>query len=248
MAIHGYAVKNLAHRGASGFAPENTMAAFRLAQELGADGFEFDVMLTSDGVPVVIHDETLDRTTNGHGLVQSHTFDEIRQLDAGSWYGRSFAGEKVPSLEEVLAAYGGRMFLNIELKNSHVRAPGLEEKVIELIRRYGIERQVIVSSFDHHSMAKFHGLAPDIRTGLLYECCLVDAVSYALKLGASALHPLFATINVQPELVPAAHAAGLEVNVWTVNDPAFMRQCVRAGVDAIITNYPDRLRRLLESF
>lgn len=223
------------------------MAAFRVAEQLGADGFELDVMLTRDGVPVVIHDEKLDRTTNGTGLVQSRTFDEIRRLDAGSWFSRTFAGEKIPSLEEVLQTYGNRMFLNIELKNSYLRAPGLEEKVLELIRRHRIEQQVIVSSFDHHSMQKFHGLAPDVKTGLLYDCCLVDVIGYATKLGASALHPFYATVHVQPELVAVAHAGDLDVNVWTVNDPEHMRMCIAAGVDAIITNYPDRLKSVLES-
>ncbi|ARU61943.1 hypothetical protein CBW65_13565 [Tumebacillus avium] len=235
---------NLAHRGASGHAPENTLAAFRLARQMGADGFEFDVQVTKDGVPVVIHDEALVRTTGASGYVFDYTFEEIRRLDAGSWYGEQFRGEKIPSLEEVFAEFGD-LVLNVELKNSYYAMPQLEEKTIGLIRKYKLEQQVIVSSFHHMSMQELHRLAPDLKTGLLYDCVLVDAVAYAKRLGASALHPFFGT--VKPDLVAEAHAAGLMVNVWTVNDEMHMRLCAQAGVDAIITNYPDRLRTVLNS-
>ncbi len=235
--------KNLAHRGASGHAPENTMAAFRLAEQLGADGFELDVLLTRDGVPVVIHDETLDRTTDGKGFVHEHTYEEIRGLSAGAWYGTSFAGERIPTLEEVIREFGSRLYLNIELKNSVIPMPMLEEKVIAIIRRYGVEKNCLVSSFDHGSVVKFHVLAPDIQTGLLYDCILFDSPGYALRAGASALHPDFRC--VRPEMVRAAHRNGLQVNVWTVNEPEDLRQMLDAGVDAIITNYPDRLRAIL---
>jgi glycerophosphoryl diester phosphodiesterase len=246
MGIKSGKVRNLAHRGASGHAPENTMAAFYLAEELGADGFEFDVQLTRDGVPVVIHDESLSRTTNGTGWVFQHTFEELRRLDAGAWYGERFAGETIPTLEEVIAAFGERLFLNIELKNSYFDMPGLEEKTIELIRRYGVERNVIVSSFHHGSMKKFHDLAPDIRTGLLYDCYIVEVVEYAKQLGASALHPFFA--GTKPEVVAAVHANGGEVNVWTVNEIEHMRLVLALGVDSVITNYPDRLQEALKTF
>lgn len=243
--VHGRSKpRNLAHRGASALAPENAMAAFQLAERLGADGFEFDVQVTRDGVPVVIHDEWLDRTTNGKGWVFQHTFEEVRRLDAGSSFGPEFKGEKIPTLEEVIAAFGERMFLNIELKNSYFDMPGLEEKTIELVRRYGVEQNVIVSSFHHGSMQRFRQLAPDIRTGLLYDCYIVDVVEYAKKLGASALHPLFA--GVKPEVVAAAKANGLEINVWTVNEPDHMRLVLAAGVDSVITNHPDRLREMLK--
>jgi glycerophosphoryl diester phosphodiesterase len=245
MAILRKKVLNLAHRGASGSTPENTMEAFQAAQGMGADGFEFDVQMTRDGVPVVIHDELLNRTTNGHGYVHSHTWAELQALDAGSWYGSSFAGAKIPTLEEVMDAFGSSMVLNIELKNSIFPMPQLEERTLELIRRYQIEERVIVSSFHHGSMQKFHELAPDIPTGLLYDCVIVGAVDYAKRLGARALHPFFAT--VQPNLIAEAHAAGLMVNVWTVNEEDHMKLAARAGVDAIITNYPDRLKGILEN-
>lgn len=237
--------KNLAHRGASGHAPENTMAAFHAAEKMGADGFEFDVLLSSDGVPVVIHDETLGRTTNGTGFVHQHTYAELQGLDAGSWFGASFAGEKIPRLEDVLREFGARMFLNIELKNSYLSYPGLEEKVIALIRRYGVEKNCLVSSFDHESMERFHTLAPDIPTGLLYDCILIQAPQYAKHVGASALHPYFRCISKKQ--VEAAHENGLQVNVWTVNEPADMHWMLTTGVDAIITNYPDRLRNILRA-
>jgi glycerophosphoryl diester phosphodiesterase len=238
-----FRVRNFAHRGASAHAPENTMRAFHIAEQLGADGMEFDVQLTKDGVPVVIHDELLKRTTGANGYVFEKTWEEIQSLDAGSWFGREFAGEKIPSLEEVIAEFGGRMYLNIELKNSYFDMPGLEEKTIELIRRYGVEQQVIVSSFHHGSMQRFRELAPDIPTGLLYDCVIVGAADYSRRLGASAIHPFFATIK--PEIVQEAHAKGLQVNVWTANEKEHMRLLILAGVDAIITNHPERLRDVL---
>ncbi|PWK11346.1 glycerophosphodiester phosphodiesterase [Tumebacillus permanentifrigoris] len=245
MQINRKKVLNLAHRGASGYAPENTMEAFQVADLMGADGFEFDVQITRDGVPVVIHDELLNRTTNGRGYVHEHTLAELRALDAGSWYDPSFAGERIPTLQEVIDAFGNRMVLNIELKNSIFPMPGLEERTLELIRRYQIEERVIVSSFHHGSMQKFHQLAPDISTGLLYDCVIVGAVEYAKRLGARALHPFFATIK--PQFLAEAHAAELAVNVWTVNEEEHMRLVANLGVDAIITNYPDRLKGILES-
>ncbi|MGZ4030773.1 MAG: glycerophosphodiester phosphodiesterase [Tumebacillaceae bacterium] len=245
MQYFGRRIKNFAHRGASGHAPENTMAAFRLAEQQGANGFELDVQVTSDGVPVVIHDELLDRTTNGHGLVLQHTLAEIRALDAGSWYGSAFVGEKIPTLEEVMLTFGQRMQLNIELKNSYHHMPELEEKTIALIRKYRMEKSVVVSSFHHGSMQRMHQLAPDIRTALLYDCCLVDAIDYAKRLGASALHPFYAT--VREALIEEAHHAGIEVGVWTVNEPDAMERMIAEKVDTIITNYPDRLRTILHA-
>jgi len=235
-------VKNLAHRGFSGRAPENTLAAFRLAEEAGADGFEFDVQVTADGVPVVIHDEFVDRTTNGTGLVNRLTYAQLRQLDAGSWFGAAFAGEPIPTLEEVIATFPS-MYLNIELKNAYLEMPQLEEKVIALVRRYAAESRVLLSSFDHASMQKVKQLAPDIATGLLYDCRIVNAVSYAQSLGANALHPFFATVT--SELVAEAHANGMQVNVWTVNDVPYMQRVLARGVDAIISNYPDQVKQLL---
>lgn len=238
-------VRNLAHRGASGHAPENTLAAFRVAEQLGADGFELDVQVTRDGVPVVIHDETLNRTTNGRGLVIEHTLAEIRALDAGSWYGRAFAGEKIPTLAEVIAAFGGRLFLNIELKNSYLDMPDLEAKTIQLIRAANIQNRVLISSFHHGSMQRFHQMAPDIPTGLLYDCCIVDVVAYAKRLGASAIHPYYSTVRAAE--VEEAHRNGLAVNVWTVNEPQEMQKMITLPVDAIITNTPERLRQVLDS-
>lgn len=221
------------------------MAAFRVAEQLGADGLELDVQVTRDGVPVVIHDETLNRTTNGRGLVIEHTLAEIRALDAGSWYGRAFVGEKIPMLEEVIFAFGGRMFLNIELKNSYLEMPDLEAKTIHLIRQAKIQNRVLISSFHHGSMQRFHQMAPDIPTGLLYDCCIVDVVAYAKRLGASAIHPFYATVRAA--VVEEAHRNGLAVNVWTVNEPQEMKKLLDVHVDSIITNYPERLRQVLDS-
>jgi glycerophosphoryl diester phosphodiesterase len=143
-----------------------------------------------------------------------------------------------------MKAFGGRMLLNIELKNSYIPMPGLEEKVLGLIRRFGLEKECLVSSFDHRSMARFHRLAPDVPTGLLFDCILIDAAQYAKRAGASAVHPYFRCLT--REQMTEAHEAGLQVNVWTVNEAADMHWMKALGVDAIITNYPDRLRDVLQ--
>lgn len=236
----------IAHRGASGYAPENTMASFQMAQKLGSQGIELDVQLTKDGVPVVIHDELLDRTTNLCGQVSTYTWEELRQADAGSWMGEAWREEKVPALEEVLDAFSG-MFLNIELKNSVVSHPGLEEKVISLITRYCDLANVILSSFNPQSVQRIKQLAPEISTGFLYETEPehTSAIGFAVELLADAVHPDYQLLT--EEKVYTFHEHGLLVNTWTVNDPEEMKKMVRMGVNGIITNYPDRLKELIDS-
>lgn len=232
----------IAHRGASAYAPENTLPAFRLARDLGCHGLEFDVQLTNDGIPIVIHDETLDRTTDRKGQVSALTWKEFQSIDAGGWKGKKWRGVKVPRLEEVLIEFRS-MLLNIELKNSVNPYPGLEEKVLTLIERHCDVSRVIVSSFNHESLKKIKRLAPCIRTGVLYDTEPADAVGYAAKLGANAAHPYYKFLT--KEKIDAFHARGFAVNAWTVDKPADMANLIRMGVDGIITNYPDRLRTVL---
>ncbi|GFR37128.1 glycerophosphoryl diester phosphodiesterase [Insulibacter thermoxylanivorax] len=235
---------NFAHRGASGVCPENTMAAFVKAIELGATGIETDVQMTRDGRLVLIHDETLQRTAGVSGWVKDFTLDELRQLDAGAWYGEEFRGEKIPVLEELLElAKRHDLVLNLELKNGHVSYPGMEERTAEIVRRFRMCGQVIISSFNHYSLVLMKQAAPEIETAVLYMEGLYEPWVYARRIGASALHPY--RLAVTPAWVQEAGKWGIRYHPFTVNEESEMRTMLDAGVSGIITDYPDRLAALL---
>ena len=229
----------IAHRGASGCRPENTLAAFERAAELGADMCELDVQLTSDGVLVVIHDDTVDRTTDGRGRVDAITFDALRRLDAGCRFGDGrFAGARIPTLDEVFAATRGRCGLNIELK-----APGSERAVAPIIRRFDALTDSIVSSFEWDALARLGQIDPAIRLGYLgdkHPRRMLDATARA---HAFALCPEAGLVTA--DFCAEAHRRGLAVYTWTVDDEAAMKALAAAGVDGIMTNFPGRLRRLM---
>ncbi|MFO7172983.1 MAG: glycerophosphodiester phosphodiesterase [Bacillota bacterium] len=230
----------IGHRGAAGYAPENTLASFRKALELGCDGVELDVHMTRDGHLVVIHDPFLDRTTDRKGLIRDLTLAEVRAADAGGWWGPEFRGERVPTLDEVIeltAPAGTRLF--IEMKAGSIHYPGIEAALLEAIRRHRCQDRVQVSSFDHHGLRRLRELAPDLSLGVLYLCHPLDPVGMARAIGANALHP--AWYFVTPEVVQAAHAAGLEVYAWDVDRPEAAALMRMAGVDGIIADYPDRI-------
>jgi len=238
---HGHTL-NIAHRGASSAAPPNTLAAFEKAAELGADGIEFDVHLSADGVPVVIHDFTVDDTTDGRGRVADLTLAQLEQLDAGSSFDPAFAGERIPTLTQVLETCGNRLLLNIELKDLSLRDSGLERAVIAQVERHGLNDRVILSSFNPFSLRRAKKIAPHIPVGLLY------APNLSLPLRRAWLAPLFPHEARHPEhsMVDArymawAHRRGYRVNTWTVDDPDEMRRLIALGVDSIITNLPDVL-------
>lgn len=232
-----------AHRGASGNAPENTMAAFRLALEEGADGLELDVQMTADGKLVVIHDEILERTTNGQGWVVRHTYDELRRLDASFTF-EAYRGEGIPLLGQVLALLAPtRLELNIELKNGIVPYDGMEAAVVRLVREYEMQTRVVLSSFNHYSIARLARTTPDMETAILYEAGLYRPWEYAAGVGARALHPHFYAVT--PEIVLNAQRAGMRVRPWTVDRDEDFRRMARAGVNAVITDYPLRMRSLL---
>ncbi len=236
-----------AHRGAMGTHPENTMAAFKESHRVGADGIELDVQLSRDGVPVVIHDETVDRTSNGTGWVKDLTWSELRQLDFGAPYADSFAGERIPSLEEVLSWIAHTpLTLNIELKNGIVRYPGLEDKVITLVQQYGLEGKVIVSSFNHYSLVDVKQRYPHIETAILFMEGLYEPWRYAREIGASGLHCLLPV--AVPEFLQAAAAAGMPVRPFNVNREEDVVRLMQGGCDAIFTNWPERARELREQF
>ena len=237
---------NFAHRGASGHAPENTMAAFVKAVQLGANAIETDVQMTRDGQLVLIHDETLRRTAGVDGWVKDHTLAELKDLGFGAWYDESCRGERIPTLEELLElAREHDLYLNVELKNGVVQYPELESRTVELIRKYGLTDRVIISSFNHYSLVLMKQLAPEIRTAILYMEGLYEPWEYAKRVGASALHPIY--LAVTKEWVARAKEAGIRYHPFTVNGEAEMAALLQAGVDGIITDYPDRLARLLSA-
>ncbi len=237
---------NLAHRGANTLAPENTMAAFRKAVEVGATGLEFDVQLSKDGSVVVIHDEKLERTTSGSGLVKDYTLEELQRLDAGKWFGEEYAGEKIPTLDQVLDEFNStELVYNIELKSGIVLYPGLEEKVIEAVKRRNLADQVVLSSFNHYSLVTCRELNKEMRTGMLYVAGLYEPWEYALKLGCYSVHPLFYHLQ-HPELVSSFREHNLAIYAWTVNEPAYMELMVAGGIDAIITDRPQDLKIIID--
>ncbi|WP_410513809.1 glycerophosphodiester phosphodiesterase [Paenibacillus sp. BR2-3] len=237
-------IVNFAHRGASAVCPENTMVAFRRSLELGATGIETDVQMTKDGQLVLIHDEELERTTTGSGYVKDKTLEELLRLDAGSWFGKDFGGETLPTLQDLLQLIQGQdIILNIELKNGVFLYPGMEEKVIAAIRAFNMSQQIVLSSFNHYSLAYCKSIAPEIRTGILYMEGLYRPWDYAAILGANALHAYH--YAVLPEFVAEAAKHGVDYHPFTVNDPQRMKALIDAGVSGIITDHPDLLAGFL---
>lgn len=223
-----------AHRGASGDAPENTLSAFRLAEHAGADGLELDVRLTADGVPMVLHDDTLDRTTNVRGMLAAYSLRDLQHVDAGSWFAPQFAGEAVPTLEQVLQWAGERLYLNLEIKEY---AAGMAVK--ELLSQFPHCR-VLISSFDHGLLKSLYANAPEIPVGFLSETRgwhrqLCDAASC----GAESFHPRQDLVT--PASIAQCHALGLKVYPWVVDDVVRFRALLQMGVDGVFTNYPARL-------
>jgi glycerophosphoryl diester phosphodiesterase len=229
----------IGHRGAAGHAPENTLASFAKALALGADAVECDVQLSADGVPVVIHDPTLDRTTNGSGPVAARSAAELRALDAGAWFGPAFAGERIPTLAEVLDWARGRTRVVLELKQGPVYDARLPERVVEVIRDARAEGDVLAISFDHEAVRQVVAMAPAVLAGVLYAARPLDPVSLAWGAGATVLLPHwhFATADD----VATAHEAGLGIAPWTVDDATVAERLFALGVDALSSNYPERL-------
>lgn len=236
---------NIAHRGFSGRYPENTMLAFKKAVESGCDGIENDVQLTRDGVAVICHDETLDRTTDGGGFIKQYTYKELSKLDAGIKWGNEFEGLRIPTLDEFLDYVKDKeLYINIELKTGIVLYDGIEELVIKKIHDYKLQHNVILSSFNHYSMVKCKKIDSGIKTGLLYEAGLFHPEKYAEYVGADALHPLFYSV-LDEKVVKGIKEKNLLINTYTVNEEKYMRRLIQLGIDGIITNYPDKLKAIL---
>jgi len=228
----------IAHRGASAVAPENTMAAFRRAVEMGAECIETDLHLSRDGRLVIVHDTTLNRTTDGDGLVKNYTFNELRQLDAGKWFSADFAGEKLPTIEDLLD-YAGQADLSLYLEIKGGAGYGVERAVISALRGRKEAKAAVVLCFDGSVLNRVHQLDRLLMTGLLFESGGEEMVREAVKVGARQIGPRGDCVT--PELVEDAHRRGLKVISWTINDAAQMRALAKMGVDGIITNHPDRL-------
>lgn len=235
-----------AHRGSSANAPENTLAAFMLAVEQHAEAIELDAKLSADSHVVVMHDNTVDRTTDGAGAVNSLTLDELKKLDAGSKFSHDFRSEKIPTLAEVFEAIGNQIFINVELTNYASHTDDLPDKVIKLVKKYGLEKSVLLSSFNIMALIRARSLLPRIPIGVLSPRGYAFSVlqSRILHLGPSvALHPSFH--DVTSELVNTTHHAGSRVHAYIVNSPESMQQMFTAGVDGIFTDDPLLARTVL---
>jgi glycerophosphoryl diester phosphodiesterase len=231
----------IGHRGAPDCAPENTMASFRQALAQGADLVELDVQMSADGQLVVIHDQTLERTTDGQGYVADAALAELQALDAGSWFSPEFAGERVPTLDEVLAWIKGKAGLVIEIKNGPVFYEGIEQKIVEALRQYDMIEQTLVVSFDHPCLYRLKGLCPELNTGILVACRLLDPVMTAGDVGADALVALWTMVTKVD--VEVCHGAGLAVCTWGRN-PDY-EYLLSISVDALTADHPAILRELV---
>jgi glycerophosphoryl diester phosphodiesterase len=229
-----------AHRGGSSAAPENTAASDEVARRAGVQWIETDVQSTKDGVPVILHDETVDRTTDGTGAIRSLTAAQVAELDAGSWFAPAFAGQRVPTLAaqlDGLLARGGNLLL--EIKNVHT--PESVARIVDEIHDRGMSGRVFVQSFETQHLRWVRELAPELPLGLLRSVLDPDPVAIAKDLEVSAYNPSESAFRTRPGIVADLHAIGVAVNIWTVDDPASWTALERAGVDGIITNRPAEL-------
>ncbi|HIX15601.1 MAG TPA: glycerophosphodiester phosphodiesterase [Candidatus Hungatella pullicola] len=236
-------MKVLGHRGYSGEYPENTMLAFQKAFETGCDGVELDVQLSKDGIPVIMHDEAVDRTSDGKGLIKDYTYRELCRFNCSypDKFKDAFDFQKIPSLEEYLAwmkQVSHTFVTNIELKNSIYYYGGLEKKVIDMVRSFGLEDRIILSSFNNASIVNCKLMAPEIQTGFLIETCIGNPGVYVREQMVDFYHPNLKYLT--QEHVTSCMENGIGVNVWTVNEEEDLRKVEAWGVQAAITNFPDR--------
>lgn len=244
--------KVISHRGANLHAPQNTLPAFEKSLEIGVDGFETDIHVTIDGVPVVCHNYDIDETSDGKGFIAEKTLEELRSYDFGSYFNKKFAGTKIPTLDEFLTLCEGADIevLNIELKSPKQKESGIVAKTIEAVKAHGLFDKLIISSFDSALLAEAKQIDNSCKTGLLYcvkDFCspkvLYNADGLAAQLHADALHPHF--LHVTPLYVRRAHKRGIKINVWTVDNAAVARWVLLCGVDGIITNNPELIKKVI---
>lgn len=235
-----------AHRGASGYAPENTLPAFELAVIQKADGVELDVQLTKDGKMVVIHDETIDRVTNGTGFVKDYTLEVLKTLHCNNKFTEE-ENIKIPTLDEVyelLSPTG--LTVNVELKTGVFQYEGIEKMALEISKKWKMEDKVIYSSFNHPSIMKIKELDCNAKVGFLYADGFIDVPEYAQRLGVTALHPpIWRAIDA--EFVKKCKEKSIALHVWYVDEEKYMQYIVESQIEAIITNYPDIARNVVDS-
>jgi glycerophosphoryl diester phosphodiesterase len=237
----------IAHRGFSGAAPENTLAAFKRAMDLGVDMIELDVHLTKDGEVVVIHDDTLNRTTNGRGKVVDHTLNELKQFDAGSWFGSQFSGEKIPTLKEVLELARNRVVLHIELKEGGLgpyTVKDLADRSLQEVGKAGMLNHVLFGSFNRPALDRIKEENPGLPVALIYRKAWSTLQEVTGGTPVSVLSCRGTGLN-QSNL-SEAHRQGGKMFVWTLDTEEQMEHFLNMGVDGIITNHPDRLIRILQ--
>ena len=242
----------IAHRGASKKAPQNTLAAFRRALELGCDGFENDVHLTKDGHIVVCHNYEIDATSNGTGLIREMTFEELRSYDFGSYFGEGFKGEKIPELCEFLELCAGLKIIDIEIKPPLDGNLAVVEKTLAETERFGLLDRLLISSFSDEVLLEVKRLKPSVLTGLLYDptSAIIDKVfddpfGFAESLRCDALHP--AVFYIDEDYIGEAHKRGMAVNVWTCNTATIVNALLDLGCDGLITDMPDFVREVMKT-
>jgi len=239
-------VLNIAHRGFSGCFPENTLLSFRKAMELGVDAIELDVQLSRDGELMIFHDEELQRTTGEKGWLKGFTYSELRQLDASGVYHGEYGENRIPTLDEYLnLIVGSEVITFIELKNSMVCYPGMEEKVAEHINNFGENERFILYSANHHSVKTFGEMMPDVPLLFSFDNWLFNYGAYCRSHGISNCMPYFRSLN--PEVVAEIKLNGVSIYPWTVDQSDDMRAMLDLCVDGVLTNRPDRLQSVIES-
>lgn len=234
-----------AHRGASAYAPENTLPAFQKAIDMKADGIELDIQLTKDGKIVVIHDERIDRTSTGKGWVKDYTFDELREFQFNTLH-PEYENVTIPTIQEVFELIKpSNLSVNIELKTGIFQYKDLEEMIVQVVKEYELEDRVIYSSFHHPSMMTIKQLNPNYYIGLLTRDGFLDIPSYAKAIGANAINPALYQLQY-PDFVTDCKKYGIDLNVWTVDEPEYIKQCIALEVHSIISNKPDLVRQIME--
>jgi len=235
--------KKIAHRGASGQYPENSRLAFEKAMAAGADMIELDCQLTADGHVVVFHDERLGRTAGARGKIHDKTLEQLRKLDIGKWRKPAYRGERILTLEEALAIFAGNVDLCLEIKTNTAAPPGIELKLLFILSHYDYLERTTISSFDYRSLARVRELAPEATLGVVYgDGVKEDPLAAAERLSAASIH--VQKQLARREFLDRAWQAGLDVYVWTVNDPREMEMFAGLGVQGLISDFPERLARL----
>jgi glycerophosphoryl diester phosphodiesterase len=235
----------IAHRGDKQHAPENTIAAFRNAVEKGADAIEFDVKLSADDRVVVIHDQTVNRTTNGNGKISTLSFSSLRSLDAGEWFSEKFKNERIPLLEEVFEEVGERIYMNIELTNYNSPGDRLVSEVVKLVKKHKMQNRVLFSSFLGINLQKARRLLPEVFRGLLTFPGILGSWGrmFGWRGDFMSLHPYIG--DVTPSLINRIHEYGKRVHVWTVNNENDIKKMFDFGVDALFTDDPEKVLQML---